>query len=77
MRYSGNTKIEKSEPKCKFMSSHMARRSAVTILLEANVPPTTIMKLTGHKDLKILMKYENPGEDALVRALSKISWIWD
>ncbi|MGM0528369.1 MAG: hypothetical protein ACQERS_08155 [Bacteroidota bacterium] len=34
------------------MSSHMARRSCVTILLQKGMPPTTIMKLTVHKDLK-------------------------
>jgi hypothetical protein len=33
------------------------------------MPPTTIMKLTGHTDLKTLMKYENTGDDALVDAL--------
>ena len=68
-RYSGNKLIEISKPKYKFMTSHMGRRTFVTILLQKGVPATTIMKLTGHKDLKTLMKYENTSQDALVEAL--------
>jgi len=71
-RYSGSQKIAITKPKHKFMSSHMARRSCVTILLQRGMPPTTIMKLTGHKDLKTLMKYENTSEEALVEALENI-----
>jgi len=68
-RYSGNTKIPITKPKYQFMASHMARRSCVTILLQKGVPATTIMKLTGHKDLKTLMRYENTGDDAVIAAL--------
>ena len=64
-RYSGNKLIELKKPKHKFMSSHMARRTCVTILLQRGTPPTIIMKLTGHSDLKTFMKYENTGKDAL------------
>ena len=54
------------------MTSHMARRSCVTILLQRGVPATTVMKLTGHKDLKTLMRYENTSEGALAEALKTI-----
>jgi len=62
-------KIEIKKPKHSFMSSHMARRSCITILLQKGVAPTTVMKLSGHTDLKTLMKYENTSHDALVEAL--------
>ncbi len=68
-RFSGDKRIEIRKPKYAFMSSHMARRTCVTILLQKGVPPTTIMKLTGHTSLKTLMKYENTGEKALINAL--------
>ena len=51
------------------LSSHTARLSCITILLQKGVPVTTIMKLTGHTDVKTLMKYENTGDDALEDAL--------
>lgn len=68
-RFSGKKLITIKKPKYAFMSSHMARRTCVTILLQKGMPPTTVMKLTGHTDLKTLMKYENTGEDALINAL--------
>jgi integrase len=71
IRYSGSQRLENKNPKYLFMSSHMARRSCVTILLQRGIPPTTVMKLTGHKDLKTLMKYENTSQDAQVDALEK------
>lgn len=74
-RYSGNKLIEICKPKYEFMASHMARRSCITLLLQRGVPPTTIMKLTGHTDLKTLMKYENTSEDALVDALESVGRI--
>jgi integrase len=66
---SGVTEIVSSEPKYTFMSSHTARRTTVTYLLEQGVPPTTIMKMTGHSDLKTLQKYENTSVEALAKAL--------
>jgi len=72
-RFSGNQVIKISKPKYEFMTSHMARRTCVTILLENGIPATTIMKLTGHTDIRVLLKYENTSQNALISALSKIS----
>jgi integrase len=72
-RYSGVIKIPISKPKYEFMASHMARRTCVTLLLEAGIAPTTIMKLTGHSDLKTLLKYENTSIDSLKSALNNIT----
>lgn len=68
-RFSGKELIVIKKPKYDFMASHMARRTCITILLQKGVPPTTVMKLTGHTDLKTLMKYENTSHNALVEAL--------
>jgi integrase len=68
-RFSGKKLIEIRKPKHDFISSHMARRTCITILLQKGIPATTIMKLTGHTDLKTLMKYENTSHDALAEAL--------
>lgn len=72
-RFSGNKTIKISKPKYEFMTSHMARRTCVTILLENGVPATTIMKLTGHSDIRVLLKYENTSQDALISALNSIN----
>jgi site-specific recombinase XerD len=70
-RYSGSKGITIEKVLFDFMSSHMARRTCVTHLLEYGVPPTTVMKLTDHHDLKTILKYENTSLKALKSALNK------
>jgi integrase len=69
-RYQGVKELLITEPKYKLLSTHTARRTCVTILLQRGVPPTTIMQLTGHTDLRTFMKYDNTPQDALTRALA-------
>ncbi len=71
-RFSGKELIRIKKPKFAYISSHMARRTCITILLEKGIPPTTVMKLSGHSDLKTLMKYENTSKDALAEALENM-----
>jgi integrase len=69
-RLVGKRPVEILEPKYKFISSHTARRTFITIALQNGVPPVTIMKITGHKDLRTLMKYEFIDESAVIEAFS-------
>lgn len=70
-RYSGKKLIEIKGPKYEFISSHCARRTFVTELLQRGVPATTIMKITNHSDLKTIMKYEATSDDAVIKALER------
>lgn len=56
-KYQGATKIEKSEPKYKFLSTHTARRTFVTLSLEKGMRPEVVMSITGHKDYATFKKY--------------------
>jgi integrase len=56
-KYQGATKIEKSEPKYMFLSSHSARRTFVTLSLEKGMRPEVVMSITGHKDYATFKKY--------------------
>jgi site-specific recombinase XerD len=56
-KYQGATKIEKSEPKYKFLSSHSARRTFVTLSLEKGMRSEVVMSITGHKDYATFKKY--------------------
>ncbi|MEZ5070215.1 MAG: site-specific integrase [Bacteroidales bacterium] len=69
VRDSGNQDILRRNPKYMFMTSHIARRSRITHLLERGESMTTIMKLVGHSDVRTLMKYENTGEKAVKELL--------
>jgi integrase len=69
-RYQGSKSIQISKPKCEFISSHTARRTCVSLLLLKGVPPTVVMKLTGHTSIQTMMKYERTTNEALFNALS-------
>ena len=69
-RYQGSSTIVITKPKCEFISSHTARRTCVSLLLLKGVPPTVVMKLTGHTSIQTMMKYERTSNEALFNALS-------
>lgn len=73
-RYQGRNEIIIDKPKHELVSSHTARRTSVSLLLAKGMPPTVVMKLTGHSDIKTMMKYERTTTDHLEKSLLKISF---
>jgi integrase len=71
-RTSVNSRVIRAGEKWRFMSSHMMRRTFITMLLERGVPPTTIMKLSGHKKLETLLAYENTSDEAVIKELDRV-----
>ena len=69
-RYKGSKTIQIRKSKCELISSHTARRTCVSLLLEKGVPPTVVMKLTGHSSIQTMMRYERTSNEALFNALS-------
>ncbi|MDN3549331.1 site-specific integrase [Mucilaginibacter aquaedulcis] len=57
IKYRGVDKVEFSEPKYNFITTHTARRTFVTLSLEKGMRPETVMSITGHKDYKTFKKY--------------------
>jgi integrase len=72
IRFRGKEEVIIEKPKYKFMSSHMGRRSAVTILLSKGIPIPLIQKLTQHSDIRTLMKYNSTSMDSLINALNDL-----
>lgn len=71
VRFNGKNEIIIEKPKYEFMSSHMGRRTMVTILLSKGVPINLVQKITQHSDIRTLMKYESASTDSLIEALNK------
>jgi len=70
-RYMGAKEIEIEKPKYEFMSSHMARRTCVSILLNVyNLATSHVMQITGHSDLKTLQKYLDTDREARRKAMA-------
>ena len=56
-RFRNSIQEEIKLPKYSFMSSHTARRTFITKLVQDGVPPSEIMKITGHTSRSSFDKY--------------------
>lgn len=56
-RYQGAKRIDDRGPKWQFLSTHVARRTFVTISLERGMRPEVVMSFTGHRSFKTMKKY--------------------
>lgn len=57
VRYRGNERVVIREPKYKFIGTHTARRTFITLSLERNMQPHLLMQITGHSDFKTMKRY--------------------
>lgn len=57
VRYQGAKRVEDRGPKWQFLSSHVARKTFVTISLEKGMRPEVVMSVTGHRSFKTMKKY--------------------
>lgn len=57
VRFYGTKRMEEVLEKYQLICTHTARRTFVTQSLERGIRPEVIMKLTGHRDIKTMMKY--------------------
>jgi integrase len=56
-RYRGTRKEEMRGPKWQFLSTHMARKTFVTLSLERGMRPEVLMSFTGHRSFKTMKRY--------------------
>ena len=59
------------EPKYKFITNHTARRSFCTNMFLRNIPPISIMSISGHKTEKIFLKYIKVDKDSHANIIDK------
>jgi len=71
-RESGSKAITVEGPKYEFMTSHIGRRTFITLLLGRGFASHYIMKFTGHSDIKTMMKYEQASEQAVFEAFESV-----
>ena len=72
-RTSRNDKIQREGKKWEFLTTHMARRTCATLLLENGMPLTTVMKMLGWSNVNTAMKYEHTSTEAVERELIRIA----
>lgn len=71
-RYIGSKEILITKPKSEFLSSHDARRTGISILLnEFNFPISHLMEITQHSNISTLQVYVNKDRQARRDAVSR------
>lgn len=71
IRFVGVKEITIIKAKSQFLSSHSARRTCVSILLnDFNISVVHVMGITGHSDIKTLQKYINKDRSARRQAIT-------
>ena len=71
VRYAGGQRRATTAPKYEFVTTHTARRTFVTLALEAGVRPEVVMRITGHKSLAAFRRYVNVTEDTMLDEFSR------
>ena len=71
VRYAGGQRRALTSPKHEFVTTHTARRTFVTLALEAGVRPEVVMRITGHKSLAAFRRYVNVTEDTMLDEFSR------
>ncbi len=72
-RNSGKETLVYEFEKYKEISSHCARRTAITLLGTRGIPLNVLQLLTGHEDVETLMRYINTPSTALDEWLEKLA----
>lgn len=57
VKFIGNERIEYKKPKYEMISSHTARRTFITMLLNKGMLPEKVMKLSGHTNRNVFDNY--------------------
>lgn len=55
--FKGSERIERTVPKYELLTSHVARKTFVTLALYKGIPAEVVRSFTGHKDAKVMERY--------------------
>jgi integrase len=72
VRYQGAKRIEDRGPKWEYLTSHVARRTFVTLSLEKGMRPEVVMSITGHRSFKTMKKYIALNENGRKEDMDKV-----
>ena len=68
----GGKLVQECRPKWELVTTHTARRSAITNLYLRNTPLATIMTLSGHQSINSLFRYIRVAKEEHLRILKRI-----
>lgn len=69
--YQGNQRKEMITPKYDLISTHAGRRTFICMALAKGIPPSVVMKWTGHSDYKAMKPYIDIADDVKEEYMKK------
>lgn len=72
VRFVGSERIEETKSKCEFFSSHLAKRTFVSIFFRSGGRIETIMQTTGNRDRKTMKSYLGIKDDDVKKETLRI-----
>ena len=72
VRFRGSERLEQVYLKYELLSTHVARKTFVTIAYQKGVSAETIMKITNHKKHDTLKRYLKIGDELKKQAMNNI-----
>jgi integrase len=69
--YQGNERKEELIPKYELISTHAGRRTFICMALSKGIPPSVVMKWTGHSDYKAMKPYIDIADDVKEEYMKK------
>lgn len=68
-RVQGANRTRKLVPKYELITMHTARKTFVTVSFQRDIPPEIVMKITGHKNLKVFHRYLEIVDETKMKAM--------
>jgi integrase len=72
VEYHGNERTEVTGPLYKFMTTHVARKTFITLALANDIPVQEVMRMSGHSDYRGMRPYVSVIKEHII----KISKNW-
>jgi integrase len=72
VNYSGNNKREITQPKYLFLTTHVARKTAISLMCASNMPDHEIQSISGHSSSKEMTVYKGVDRRRIKESLAKL-----
>lgn len=70
-RYYGSSRVAKTEPKYKFLTSHCGRRTFICNALSMGIAPSIVMKWTGHSEYSAMKPYIDIADEIKTESMGR------
>ena len=73
--YKGNQRIDEVKPKYELIGTHTGRRTFIVHALSRGIPPSVVMKWTGHSDYKSMQPYIDIVDSIKAAEMEKMNFL--